>query len=41
LEIILQGISSARKIIQILQEDVNAKPDLGTVSTDVANTLVQ
>jgi len=38
LEISLQGISSARKIIQILQEDVNAKPDLDTVSTDVANT---
>jgi len=32
LEITLQELSSARKIIQILQ-DVNAEADLGTVST--------
>jgi len=38
LEISLQGISSARKIIQILQETVYAKPDLGTVSTKEANS---
>jgi hypothetical protein len=38
LEITLQELSSARKIIQILQEVVNAKPDLGTVSTKEANS---
>ena len=38
MEITLQEISSARKIIQILQEGVNAKPDLGTVSTKEANS---
>ena len=38
LEITLQELSSARKIIQILQEAVNAKPDLGTVSTKEANS---
>jgi hypothetical protein len=37
LEITLQELSSARKIIQILQ-DVNAQPDLGTVSTKEANS---
>lgn len=37
MEISLQELSSARKIIQWLQEDVNAKPDLGTVSTKEAN----
>ena len=38
LEITLQELSSARKIIQILQEDVNAKSDLGKVSTKEANS---
>jgi hypothetical protein len=38
LEITLQELSSARKIIWILQEDVNAKPDLGTLSTTEANS---
>jgi hypothetical protein len=38
LEITLQELSSARKIIQILQEDVNAQADLGTVSTKEANS---
>ena len=38
MEIIPQELSSARKTIQILQEDVNAKPDFGTVSTKEANS---
>jgi len=38
LEITLQELSLARKINQILQEDVNAQPDLGTVSTKEANS---
>jgi len=38
LEITLHEISSARKIIQILQEGVNAKSNLGTVSTKEANS---
>jgi len=38
LEITLQELSSARKIIQILQEDVNAHPDLRTVSTKEGNS---
>jgi len=38
LEINLRELSSARKIIQGLHEDVNAKPDLGTVSTKEANS---
>jgi len=38
LEITLQELCSARKIIQILQEVVNAKPDLDTVSTNEANS---
>jgi hypothetical protein len=37
LEITLQELSSARKIIHILQ-DVNAQPDLGTVNTKEANS---
>jgi len=37
-EITLQELSSARKIIQILQEDVNAQSDLRTVSTKEANS---
>jgi hypothetical protein len=37
LEITLQELSSARNIIQILQEDVHAQPDLGMVSTKEAN----
>jgi hypothetical protein len=35
---LFKNLSSARKIIQILQEVVNAKPDLGTVSTKEANS---
>ena len=38
MEIIPQELSSARKTIQILQEDVNAKPDTGTVSIKEANS---
>jgi hypothetical protein len=38
LEITLQELSSVRKIIQTLQEDVKAKPDLGTVSTKEAKS---
>ena len=33
LEITLQELSLSRKITQLLQEDVNAQPDFGTVST--------
>ena len=38
LEITLQELSSARKIIRILHEDVHAQPDLGTDSTREANS---
>jgi len=38
LEITLQEISSARKIIQILKDGVNSKHDLGTVSTKESNS---
>jgi hypothetical protein len=38
LEITLQELSSARIIIQVLQEVVHAKPDLGTVSTKHTNS---
>jgi hypothetical protein len=38
LEITLQEFSSARKIIQILQEAVNDKLDLCTASTKEANS---
>ena len=37
LEITLQELSSTRQIIQILQEDVNVKPDLGKESTKEVN----
>jgi len=38
LDITVHELSSARKIIQILHEDVNAHPDLGTGSTKEANS---
>jgi hypothetical protein len=38
LEITPQGLSSARKIIRLLQAVVNAKPDLGAISKKQANS---
>jgi hypothetical protein len=40
LEIILQELTLAKKIIQILQEDVNAKPNHGILSTKEANQIM-
>jgi len=37
LEITLQELISITKIIQLLQKDMNAKPDLGAVSTKEIN----
>jgi hypothetical protein len=39
LEITVQGLSSVTKIIQLLQEDVNFKPDLGAVSIMETNSI--
>jgi len=39
LEITLQDLSLVTKIIQLLQEDVNSKPDLGTVIIKETNSI--
>ena len=39
LEITLQDLSLVTKIIQLLQEDVNSKPDLGTVIIKETNLI--